>query len=501
MLLETRDLGKSYGTVRALIGVSVSILAGEVHALIGENGAGKSTFINLLAGVVHPSSGSISIGGEVLEPGSVRASEAAGIAVIHQESTAFQHLDALDNLFVGREPRRWGCVLDRPRMRAEGRRLLAGLGETLQEGRPLAELSVAQRQMVAIARALSVRCRLLVLDEPTASLSARECGALFAAIRRLTAAGVAVLYVSHRLEEILALADRVTVLRDGSHVETRAAAGLSKDDLIRSMVGREVQEHGHGAPSAPGAVRLAVRSLSRSPCFHEISFELRAGEIIGLAGLVGAGRSEVAAAVFGADRPDAGSVLVDGRALPPGDVRAAIAAGVALVPEDRQHLGLVLPMTVGENLVLAVLASLARGGVRRMSAEAAVAAEQMKAMAIKADSPAVPVRTLSGGNQQKVAIGKWLAAHPRVLILDEPTRGSDVGARAEIYRLIRSLAAGGLATLVISSDLQEVLGLSHRILVMREGRISGELSRQDATQERILALAMPQEAAVAGVSP
>ena len=248
-------------------------------------------------------------------------------------------------------------------------------------------------------------------------------------------------------------------------------------------------------------MRLAVRSLSRSPCFHEISFELRAGEIIGLAGLVGAGRSEVAAAVFGADRPDAGSVLVDGRALPPGDVRAAIAAGVALVPEDRQHLGLVLPMTVGENLVLAVLASLARGGVRRMSAEAAVAAEQMKAMAIKADSPAVPVRTLSGGNQQKVAIGKWLAAHPRVLILDEPTRGIDVGARAEIYRLIRSLAAGGLATLVISSDLQEVLGLSHRILVMREGRISGELSRQDATQERILALAMPQEAAVAGVSP
>ena len=493
-LISTHDLGKSYGTVRALSGISVSLNAGEIHALIGENGAGKSTFINLLSGVVAPSSGTITMAGQPLIPGSVRASEAAGIAVIHQESTAFAHLDALDNLFVGREPRRWGGLfLDRPRMRAEAKRLLESLGETLHEGRPLGDLSVAQRQMVAIARALSVECRLLILDEPTASLSERECQALFAAIRRLKAAGVAILYVSHRLEEILALADRITVFRDGGHIETRDVKGLSKHDLIRSMVGRAVEEHSNDVPPTPGAVRLAVRGLTRAPRFRDISFELRAGEIVGMAGLVGAGRSEVVAAIFGADRPDAGRVAVDGVPLRVGDVRAAIAAGIALVPEDRQHLGLVLPMTVGENLVLAVLSSLTKGGLRSLSAENAVATEQMKAMAVKAGSPAVIAKTLSGGNQQKLVIGKWLAAKPKVLILDEPTRGIDVGARAEIYRLIRRLASEGIATLVISSDLPEVLGLSHRILVMRQGSISGELSRAEATPERILALAMPME--------
>jgi rhamnose transport system ATP-binding protein len=295
---------------------------------------------------------------------------------------------------------------------------------------------------------------------------------LFAAIRRLKAAGVAILYVSHRLEEILALADRVTVFRDGSHIETRDAAGLSKDDLIRAMVGRDVTEHERTADTAPGAVRLSVRGLTRAPRFRDVSFEIRAGEIVGMAGLVGAGRSEVAAAIFGADQPDAGEVLINGKPLPKGDVR--------------------------ENLVLTVLSSLARGGLRSLAAEAAVATEQMQAMAVKAASPHVVAKTLSGGNQQKLVIGKWLAAKPSVLILDEPTRGIDVGARAEIYRLIRRLAAEGMATLVISSDLSEVLGLSHRVLVMREGRISGELSRDQATPEQVLALAMPQETTVAG---
>ncbi len=493
-LIVTHELGKAYGTVRALGGVSMSIEAGEIHALIGENGAGKSTLINMLSGVVAPSAGTISVAGQPLQTGSVPASEAAGIAVIHQESTAFAHLDALDNIFVGREPRRFGgLLLDKPRMRAEAKRLLESLGETLQEGLALSALSVAQRQMIAIARAISVDCKLLILDEPTASLSQRECQALFAAIQRLKSAGVAILYVSHRLEEILALADRVSVFRDGTHVETRDAKGLQKEDLIRAMVGRDVEEHDRGVVTTPGAVRLTVRGLTRAPRFRNVSFEVRAGEIVGMAGLVGAGRSEVVAAIFGADYPDAGSVLLDGVPLRAGDVRAAIAAGVALVPEDRQHVGLVLPMTVGENLVLTVLSSLTRGGLRSLSAEAAVAAEQMKAMAVKAASPTVVAKTLSGGNQQKLVIGKWLAAKPKLLILDEPTRGIDVGARAEIYRLIRRLAAEGLATLVISSDLPEVLGLSDRILVMRQGSISGELTRAEATPEKVLALAMPQE--------
>jgi len=499
-LIETRNLGKTYGTVRALTGVELSIRSGEIHALIGENGAGKSTFINLLAGVIAPTTGTITVAGIPLAGGNVRASEAAGIAVIHQESTAFPHLDALDNLFVGREPRRWGGLfLDRPRMRREAKRLLEDLGETLYEGRPLAALSLAQQQMIAIARALSVDCRLLILDEPTASLSSRECDALFTAIRRLKPTGVAILYVSHRLEEVLALADRVTVLRDGSHIETRDATGLSKDDLIRAMIGRDITKHQHREPIPLGAVRLSVRGLTSAPRFHGVSFDLRAGEIVGMAGLVGAGRSAVAAAIFGVDHADTGTVLIDGQPLARGNVRAAIAAGIALVPEDRQHLGLVLPMTVGENLVLAVLSSLTRGGLRSRTGEAAVASEQMQAMAIKA-TPQVVAKTQSGGNQQKLVLGKWLATKPSVLILDEPTRGIDVGARTEIYRLIRRLAAEGMATLIISSDLPEVLDLSHRVLVMRDGRISGELCGDQATAEQVLALAMPQEAAPAGAA-
>jgi ABC-type sugar transport system ATPase subunit len=431
----------------------------------------------------------------------VRASEAAGIAVIHQESTPFAHLDALDNIFLGREPRRWGGLfLDKPRMLAEAKRLLASLGETCYVGRALSELSVAQRQMIAIARALSVSCKLLILDEPTASLSERECQALFATLHRLKAAGVAVLYVSHRLEEILALADRVSVFRDGSHIATSDASGQTKDSLIRAMVGRDVLEHQVGETTIPGAVRLSVCDLSRGPHFRQISFAVHAGEIVGLAGLVGAGRSEVAAAIFGVDTPDTGTVSVDGTIIPAGDVGQAIAAGIALVPEDRQQLGLVLPMTVGENVVLSVLSRLTRGGLRSLSAEAAVASQQLQAMSVKAESPHVITKTLSGGNQQKGVIGKWLATKPKRLILDEPTRGIDIGARAEIYRLIRTLAAQGMATVVISSDLPEVIGLSDRILVMRQGLISGELTRAEATQEQILALAMPLESNVSVVA-
>ena len=499
-LVTLTAVGKSYGGVRALSGVGMDIGAGEVHALMGENGAGKSTLINVLSGVVEADAGTIAVDGANLALGSIPASEAAGIAVIHQESTAFPHLDAEDNIFVGREPRRvFGLLLDRARIRRETRALLDRLGEAIDQRAPLGGMSVAQRQMVAIARALSVRSRLIIMDEPTASLSARESAALFRIIRQLRADGVSVLYVSHRLDEVLMLADRVTILRDGRFVETRSNQGLTKEELIRLMVGRAVDESDQGepAPAAPGPVRLTVRGLARAPHFTDASFELRSGEIVGMAGLVGAGRSQIATAVFGVDRADAGEILVDGKALPRGSVGAAIAAGVALVPEDRQHLGLVLPLSVRDNLVLAVLSSLTSWGMRSGKREGALAAELMQAMAVKAASDGVAARTLSGGNQQKLVIGKWLAARPRVLILDEPTRGIDVGARAEIYRLIRRLAREGMATLVISSDLPEVLTLSHRILVMRQGTISGELTRAEATQERVLALAMPAEAAAA----
>ncbi len=500
-LLEIAALSKSYGGVRALSEVSLAIGAGEVHPLVGENGAGKSTLINILAGVVAGDGGTVHVAGARLRPGSVRESERLGIAVIHQESTAFPDLDAEDNVFAGREPRRLlGLLLDRPRMRRETAALLARLHEPYLPGRTLGELPLAARQLVGIARALAGRSRLLIMDEPTASLSAREVETLLGIVRELRRDGISVLYVSHRLDEILGLADRVTVLRDGRLVTTRDARGLGKDELIRLMVGRAVDEGAGSGPArpAPGAELLAVRGLTRAGAFRDITFSLHAGEIVGLAGLVGAGRSEVARAVMGIDPYHHGSVQLAGAGLPRDDLRAAIAAGLALVPEDRQLQGLALPMTVAENLVLVVAGRLAQGGLRARAREAQCVRAQLDTLAVKCASSALPARALSGGNQQKLVLGKWLAASPRVLILDEPTRGVDVGARAEIYQQLRALARQGMAILVISSDLPEILNLSDRVLVMREGALSGALARSAASEERILALAMPREERVAG---
>ena len=348
--------------------------------------------------------------------------------------------------------------------------------------------------MVGIARALSHQSRLLIMDEPTASLSARETQTLFRIIRQLQGEGVAVLYISHRLEEVFELADRVTVLRDGNLVGTHPIADVSRGELVRLMVGRELLAEDRKMESVPsGDILLDVRSLTRAGVFRNVSFSVRAGEVVGLAGLVGAGRSEVAQAIFGIDSPTGGSVTVGGEALPPGSVLAAIGRGLALVPEDRQHQGLVLPLSVGDNLILAQVGALSRGGFRARGREADEVRRLMRELAVKAPGPSVAAGTLSGGNQQKLALGKWLATSPRVLLLDEPTRGVDVGAKAEVYRLIRQLAQNGMATLIISSDLPEILALSDRILVMREGALSGELSRQEASEEKILALALPAE--------
>ncbi len=492
--VDIRGVSKSFGGVRALRDVSLDIRPGEVHALCGENGAGKSTLIKVLSGVYRPDAGRVIAWGSPLPLGDVRGCENAGVAVIHQESAAFADLDSADNIFVGREPvRLGGLLLDRRRMRSLTRQLMARTGTDAQLGTPVGEMSVARRQMVSLARALSHSCRLLILDEPTASLSSKECDVLFGIIRQLRAEGVSILYVSHRLEEVFALSDRVTVLRDGQLVGTRMTADVDRAELIAMMVGRELDALSVGPAAGPPGDKpmLEVAGLGRRGVFEDITLAVRPGEIVGLAGLVGAGRSELARAIFGIDRPDTGWVAVDGRRLPGGSCRAAMSAGVALVPEDRQHVGLIQPMSVSENLTLAVLGSMTTFGLLSAAREKDFAERLIAELGIKAPAPSAPTDTLSGGNQQKVLVGKWLGTAPRVLILDEPTRGVDVAAKADIHRLIRELTDRGLAALVISSDLPELLGLADRIVVMRTGRISGELSRAQATQQAVLHLALP----------
>ena len=495
-LLEARSLSKHYAGVPALADVSLSLYAGEIHALMGENGAGKSTLIKILSGSLLADGGSVRMDGVDLPMGDVRASEAAGIATIHQESTAFPNLSAEDNVFAGHEPRRcFGLLLDRKRMRTETQAHMARLGlDHIDTRRPAGEMPLASRQLVAMARALSRSSRVLILDEPTASLSARETDALFANIRRLRDEGVALLYVSHRMDEIFALADRITILRDGKFVDTVRTHEITREALIRKMVGRDLAPgtvaENADPRAADGPPVLRVEGLTRPGAFTDIGFTVNAGEIVGLAGLVGAGRTEVARAIFGADAYTAGSVSVDGEQLRVGSISQAIGRGVALVPEDRQDQGLVLPLSVQTNLTLPTVGTLARGGIRSARREREVASGLMERLGVRAASPDLPAQSLSGGNQQKLVIGKWLAKTPRVLVLDEPTRGVDVGAKAEIYRLIRQLAGEGMATLLVSSELPEVLTLSDRILVMRAGRIAGELSRADATEEKILTLAL-----------
>ncbi len=490
-------ISKRFGGVQALSEVSLTLSAGEIHALCGENGAGKSTLIKVLAGAHRPDSGRVLAGGRELAPGSVRAAEAAGIAVIYQEAPVFPELTVAENLAAGRAPRgRFPGSLDRPAMRAEALRLLGLLHVSLSPDQRVSTLSTGERQAVVIARALARQCRCLVLDEPTSSLSARETEALFSLIRRLRAQGTAILYVSHRLEEIFQLADRVTVLRDGRWVATRPAAELDSAALIRLMVGRDIESpvlHRTGG-AAPGPAALEIRNLTRPGEFYDINLTVRSGEIVGLAGLVGAGRSELARCVFGLTRPHSGAVLLGGAAAPAGDVPATIRRGAAMAPEDRRTQGLVLPLSVRENLGMIVHRVLARSLFRNRAAERETAESAIRALDIRCASPAQPAALLSGGNQQKVVLGKWLALEPRVLLLDEPTRGVDVGAKAEIHRLIRELAERKAAVLVISSELPEILALSDRIVVLREGRISGELSRAEATPERVLELALPRGA-------
>lgn len=488
-LIEARGLVKSFGGVHALAGIDLTIEAGEVHAICGENGAGKSTLNRILSGNLAQDEGEVRFEGSVTQWRSVADAEAAGVAIVHQEPTVFPDLDAADNIGLMRERTRFsGLWLDRARALREAREILAELGEDFDAAVPLEALSPAQRQMVSIARAISRECRLLILDEPTSSLSAPESEALFRVVGRLRSRGVAILYVSHRLEEIAQIADRVTVLRDGQTVWTKLIAEASNEAIVRAMVGREVLVPGPRATPIGGVV-LEVRNLRSNASFRDVSFTIRSGEILGLAGLVGSGRSEIARALFGIDPPESGEACLEGKEL---DLRA-VSRDVALVPEDRRHEGLHLSLPIRENTTLAVLPRLARWGWIRSREVSDQSRKVIDRLGVKTSDDRLPVSTLSGGNQQKVLIGKWLATQPRVLILDEPTRGVDVGSKAEIHRLVRQLADEGDAVLLISSELPEVLALADRVLVMRQGQIAGELTGPALTQEAVMALALPQQ--------
>jgi ribose transport system ATP-binding protein len=486
VLMQAID--KTFPGVRALRGASLSVAPGEVHVLLGENGAGKSTLMKVLAGQYQPDAGSILLDGVPFAPRSPLETQTRGIAMIHQELSSILPLTVAENLLLGDEPGRAG-IIDRAAEKRRARALLAEVGADLSPHTLAGQLSVAQLQMVEIAKALRREARVLIMDEPTAALTDAESDRLFQVIRGLTARGVSVVYISHRMPEIFAIGDRVTVMRDGATVETVAVANTTEGALISSMVGRQVEERVPKRQVPLGETLLAVDRLERAGALGPITFDIRAGEIFALAGLMGSGRTEVARAIFGADATTGGQVRVGQRRLP-GTVGGAIAAGLGFVTEDRKAQGLVLDCSAATNMTLAVLDGLCRAGVIDLGREEQLATGHRDRLRIRLSSVHQLVRALSGGNQQKVIIARWLAASCQVLLLDEPTRGVDVGAKAEIYELIGELAQRGVAILLISSDLPELLGLADRVGVMHDGQLAGILDIADATPERVMSLAV-----------
>lgn len=490
-LLVLKGIRKIFPGVQALADVSLDVYAGEVHAVVGENGAGKSTLIKIAAGVYEPDAGEIVIDGRPVRLRGPQHAASLGIVVIHQEPHLFPTLSVLENLFLGIDVGygRLGLLNWRD-MARRARAVLDELGVDLPLDGLAGELSAAQQQLLQLARALLQDARVLIMDEPTSSLSQREVETLFNIVRGLRERGVGIVYISHRLEEIFALANRVSVMRDGHLVGTFSITEVSPSDLVARMVGREITQLFPRTPQPPGEIVLRVDGLTRRGAFENVSFTVRAGEIVGLAGLVGSGRSEVAQSIFGITPPDAGLVEVCGRPLVPRAPCEAMEAGIFYVPEERQRQAIVAPLSVKTNLTLAVLRRLTRFGLIDGAEETRLAEVYRERLRIRARDLEQPVGTLSGGNQQKTVVARGLACRPRLFIVDEPTRGVDVGAKAEIHRLIDELATQGMAILMISSDLPEVLGMSDRILVMRHGRLVGELQRDEADQERVMALAM-----------
>lgn len=489
-LLEVSRVCKAFPGVTALEDVTLHLKHGSVHALIGENGAGKSTLMKIVAGVCRPDAGALRLEGRTLRLDSPRAALAAGVAMIHQELNLLPTMSVAENIWIGREPLN-ACGLVRHReLRRRTRALLERLAVDLDPETELRTLPLAARQMVEIARALSYDSRLLIMDEPTSALTERDAERLFAVIRDLSSRGVGIFYVTHRIEELFALADEISVLRDGRHVGTERAHNLTRGDIIRMMVGRELSSPATAAPTPAGPVVLSAHGLTVAGEFQDVSFELHAGEILGVAGLVGSGRSKLAEALFGLLKASAGEIRIGGDAVSIDSPGAAIDRGVGFVTEDRRETGCFMGLSVLENLEIAALSrDFVRMGFVRGKRARHACAEMVRVLRVKTRGLSERIENLSGGNQQKVLLGRWLLLRPRILILDEPTRGVDVGAKAEIHQLIAQLVAAGTAVLMISSEMPEILALSHRVMVMHEGHVTGILERAAATQVRIMELA------------
>ena len=493
--LELCDVRKSFGAVVALRSGSISVNTGSIHALVGENGAGKSTLVKIVAGLYQRDAGEFRLHGESVDFRSTAESKNAGVAVIYQEPTLFPDLSVTENIFMGRQLLGRGRRIDRKVMHGEAQELFKRLGVTIDPRRPAEGLSIADQQIIEIAKAISVDASVLVMDEPTAALSGVEVDRLFAVARSLRDEGRALVFISHRFDEVFTLCDTITVMRDGDYISTDPIADTNIEMIVQRMVGREVGELFPKIPAKIGATVLSIDALESAGVFHNVSFEVRSGEIVALAGLVGAGRSEIARAVFGVDRYDSGSVTLNEKSIPGHQPRAAIRAGMAFVPEDRRQQGLVTEASVAHNVSAVIRGRLARWGILTTARETAAAGPWAGRLEVKTGALDMHATTMSGGNQQKVVIAKWLATDPALLIIDEPTRGIDVGTKAEVHRLLSELAGQGMAILMISSELPEVLGMADRVLVVNEGRIAANFDRADATPESVM-----HAATTAGVS-
>jgi len=494
-VLEMKNIDKSFSGTHALRGINFDLESGEVHALLGENGAGKSTLIKVLGGIHHPDSGQIIIDGQAVKMENVHEAQKHGIGIIHQEIVLVPYLSVAENIFLGREPVTRLGFKDIKTINRRATEMVSELGLNYDVRKPVGELTIAQQQMVEIIKAISFNVKILVMDEPTSSLSEDEVEKLFEIIARLKKSKVSIIYISHRMEELFKISDRITVIRDGTYVGTKKTKETRHDELVSMMVGRSLSNFYTRTESNIGSEVLSVKNLTKKGVFEDVTFSIREGEILGFSGLVGAGRSEIMTAIFGGDSYDSGEIFLHGKKVSIKSTQQATGRGLAMVPEDRKKQGLMLKNTVGFNLTLASIRYLVNGPLISTSKKQEVIKSYIANLRIKTSSPDVNVSQLSGGNQQKVVLGKWLATRPKLLILDEPTRGVDVGAKSEIYAIINQLACEGMAIILVSSELPEIINMSDSVCVVRNGKIVKQLGRNELTQENIMTYATGGEIA------